>query len=395
MESTKLRNVLVITMCAAFAFVIAGCIAAVVAVISDLSAVQGASVVLVFEGLAALALCAIGALLCRMWLIALTSVGALAVSLAVCLLSGILIGAGQHHPYSKAASRASSEETFLYSEIETDSLGVDMMLRYDLTDAKPLVQRCLSDFVARQLFFAEDGETAVAAPSYGGDLKAFFRDCVRQKWEELRDATFSTPGETGEDSEIPSAEEESEIPSTEEDSEIPSAEEDSEIPSAEELLEYMDDDASLSSGLMELHNVYETDSLVSWTSRYEVFVQGSAQPSYRAAGITIRKADGIALGHQLLKNTDSAAFRSLQKEGLRQWACSEFGEESLTDDGLREYLFGDGMDLDALPLPEQSPYLTEEGVALPYQENELIFCSEPVIIVLPYDEARDFLNVDK
>ena len=377
MESKNLRKVFVITSCAAFASVIAGCAVAVAGVVYDLCHLHSIGMVLVLVGLAALAVCILAALFSRKWLSALAGTVVLAVCLAACLAAGILIGAGQHHPpRCGEADTSNAGETAFDTEIEIDSMGVSMTLRSDATAAEPLVQERLSGFVSRQLFCTEDGEAGIAAPSYGGNLTAFpsyggnltafLHDCVRLKWEELRDATFSGSGE-----------------------------EDSEIPSADEMMEYTADDARLTSGLLELRKVYETDSLVSWASRCEVFVQASAHPSFRAGGITIRKGDGTAPGHHILKDTGSPSFRGLLKEGLRQWIARESEEDSVSDDMLREYLLGDDKNPDALPLPEQSPYLTEEGVALPYQENELIFCSEPVIIVLPYDKVCDFLNIEK
>lgn len=264
-------------------------------------------------------------------------------------------------------SAVSGDEPFDSLTIEIDSMAVSMTMKIIGTADDTLARRCLAQFVGETMFFMEDDDGHIIRPAYEGSLRNYLRACAHQKWEELRDDTFGRPD---------------------------GGDEPSEMPSPAELVAGLEDDACLSSYLIIYNKVYDSDDYVSWAGNYDFYVQGTAHPSYGGTGVTFRKTDGSPIGHELLKDTDSWGFRQLLKEGLRQWLNEVPGINADTDEELKEALYGETLDPNALPLPEQRPYLTEDGVVLSYQENELTFTREPAVITIPYDKARPYLQAD-
>lgn len=122
-------------------------------------------------------------------------------------------------------------------------------------------------------------------------------------------------------------------------------------------------------GVRNIRKVSDTAGYVSYLSVYEDY-QGGAHGSRVEIGTTFRKSDGRRFGWDLLKNTDSDAFRLLLKEGLRQYLLSGGVKEALTDEGLQSLLLYDGS-VDYLPLPHNAPYLTEQGIVFAYQQYEI------------------------
>ena len=237
-----------------------------------------------------------------------------------------------------AGVSAAAGDSFDSLTVDIDSMGVSMTLKIYGTPGDTLMKHCLAQYVGDRLFFADDEEPIVHKPDYDGQLRTFLYACTRQKWDELKYLTFP-PRPEGEDN--------------------------SEIPTPEELLDGLGDDACLTSYYVEFQKVYETDSIVSWTCQYSVYVNATAHPSGGFSGITFSKADGTTLGPTLLKDTYTAGFHQLQKEALREYVIREFGETDVTDDKLK-HLLPESLDINALPMPEDAPYLDGQGVALPY-----------------------------
>jgi len=252
--------------------------------------------------------------------------------------------------------------------IEVDSMAVAVTLKVDGIAIDSLLRSSLAAFVGSQMFSMDDEGGNTQQPVYEGNLTDFLQACAQQKWNELKEQTF---------------------PLKPEDEEA-----DTEIPTPEELLEGLEESTCLSSYLIEFQKVYETDSFVSWTSRYDFYVNSTAHPSQGGAGITIRKTDGKPLGHELLSNTGSPAFHQLMKESLRHCVETLMEETNLSDAVLKDYLRDASLSVDALPMPEQSPFLTSEGVVLPYKPYELLQ-SDPAFLVLPYNKVNPYLTTRK
>ena len=95
----------------------------------------------------------------------------------------------------------------------------------------------------------------------------------------------------------------------------------------------------------------------------------------------------------MLRDTESEGFRQLLKQSLRQWLANVVDEHADTDEQLKEYLFAPQTDPNALPLPEGRPYLTEQGVVLPYEECELTPMREPALLMLPYEQVKPYMDL--
>ena len=134
--------------------------------------------------------------------------------------------------------------------------------------------------------------------------------------------------------------------------------------------------------------VLSNDTLVSYQGQIYWYVSSTAHPGGKLAGITFRKSDGHSIGDSLLLNTDTPAFRQLLRQGLISYLKQEL--EVDTESDMNSFLNPD-IGMDSLPMPRQSPYLTQEGIALAYEEYEIIAHVTP-LIVIPYADARPYLT---
>ena len=77
-----------------------------------------------------------------------------------------------------------------------------------------------------------------------------------------------------------------------------------------------------------------------------------------------------------------------------QWLKDEMEEPDVNPETLRHYLSPSIRDVNALPLPQQPPYLTTWGIALCYDEGELIGAlHSSVVIILPDDQAAPYIRL--
>lgn len=254
-----------------------------------------------------------------------------------------------------------------------DSIGVFTLLYVDMpAEDDSLMQSCLAWYVGQRMFPARDDEARAHCPAYEGNLPAFLAACTRQKWNEMESMTYAGfPEEIAEDSEEGFTRAEMQEQAT-------------------SMVE--EDSIYLTDCTMKFRKVYETDSLVSWESEYYIYVNNTAHPSMGQAGITLNKADGSTACADLLRDTDSPAFCQILKEALCQWYMKVMEEPYPTDDQLRMVLSSWVKDVNALPLPGLSPYLTAEGVALSYDEGELTAGSGSTVLILPYDKVQPFMK---
>ena len=253
--------------------------------------------------------------------------------------------------------------------VTIDSLGIGMTLLSDRPDT--VMEATVASLLAERLFFTEYGQEPVAQPAYAGDFSQFARDCARRKWAEMFDQTFGHYPERATD--------------------------DEEAISRAEAVEaaaraMREDTICASTCRAALRRVYDSDSLQSWQFDYDIYIAQTAHPSMGTWGVTLRKRDCRPVG-QLLRDTEQPAFRRLLKQRLRAWLMVEMEEPEVTDELLTGYLSETVGSVDELPLPKLPPYLTGKGVALCYDEGELLGAvHSSVVLVLPYDKVRNYME---
>lgn len=108
--------------------------------------------------------------------------------------------------------------------------------------------------------------------------------------------------------------------------------------------------------------LYETDLFVTYTMAIYADL-GGAHPSTLIKGATFRKRDGRRLGWDIISSQKSEAISELLKGQLKDYFEVE------TDNGLNEQLTLESPY--QLPLPQNPPYFTENGMAFVYQQYEI------------------------
>ena len=119
-----------------------------------------------------------------------------------------------------------------------------------------------------------------------------------------------------------------------------------------------------------IEKTYETDKLVTFTIVEEIYTNGAHGMHY-GYGQTFRKSDGRRFNVDMMCNLTSDGMHTLIKEGLRQY-FTETNEEPVNDEMLKEYILTDD-DINYLPMPEYTPYITEDGIVFSYQPYEISF----------------------
>lgn len=134
----------------------------------------------------------------------------------------------------------------------------------------------------------------------------------------------------------------------------------------------------------------DTKLYVSYEAYNETFL-GGAHGSHTTTGATFRKADGRRFGWEMMRQTDTEAFREMIKNGLKDY-FNEQGMDVKTDEQLKDCLATD-YDVNYLPLPQSVPYLSENGVVLTYQPYEIAsYAAGTPRLTLPFDKARPYLT---
>ncbi len=237
-------------------------------------------------------------------------------------------------------------------KMEKTKKGVSITVKADYPVGNEALLEQVASFVGGQMFYTEDTEAQVVLPPFKGDFKAFLKACTQKRWDELYAYTY-------EDGPV----------AFEGDRTMP-------ITSAEYTF----------------RKVFEDEHCATWQCRWYYYIANAARPNMAVHGMTVCKKTGKPLDHTLLKDTDSQAFGQLLKECARQALANELEETIDSDNKLKEYILGDN-DIDRLPLPLMPPYLTADGVALPYQDFELFPMHDALVVVLPYDKVGLFLNL--
>lgn len=136
--------------------------------------------------------------------------------------------------------------------------------------------------------------------------------------------------------------------------------------------------------------IYETDKFVTYTYEREEFM-GGAHGSYTCIGTTFRKSDGRKFGIEMLRDIDSDGFHQIVKEGLKEYFATE-DNPNTTDEELKSYLITDH-DVNYLPIPVNSPYLTEKGLTFAYQQYEIApYAAGLPTFTVGYDKIKPYLT---
>ncbi|MBR5656182.1 MAG: DUF3298 domain-containing protein [Prevotella sp.] len=143
---------------------------------------------------------------------------------------------------------------------------------------------------------------------------------------------------------------------------------------------------------MTVGKVYETKSFVSFlasTSQYTGGLHGIGFDE----GHTFSKVTGESFGYDMMKDTDTPAFKRLIKEGLRKYFSNEEEKKVLSDEELLEELVGFDGSIDELPLPDSEPYISEKGVTFIYQPYEIsYYAAGKPEFTIPLDAVKPYLK---
>lgn len=128
------------------------------------------------------------------------------------------------------------------------------------------------------------------------------------------------------------------------------------------------------------------------TYYYETYQYGGGAHGYLTqVGFTFRKSDGRQI--PLLKNTNSRKLAKLLKEGVRRH-FSERPDKPLSDQELLDFLFAEEVSaLNNLPLPGNSPYLSDTGMVFLYTQYEIAPYSSGIITFeIPFKDIEPFMT---
>ena len=128
------------------------------------------------------------------------------------------------------------------------------------------------------------------------------------------------------------------------------------------------------------------------TYYYETYQYGGGAHGYLTqVGFTFRKSDGRQI--PLLKNTNSRKLAKLLKEGVRRH-FSERPDKPLSDQELLDFLFASEVSaLNNLPLPGNSPYLSDTGMVFLYTQYEIAPYSSGIITFeIPFKDIKPFMT---
>ena len=142
---------------------------------------------------------------------------------------------------------------------------------------------------------------------------------------------------------------------------------------------------------MNIRKLHETPRYITYSTKCEDFL-GGAHGMHTFSATTVRKSDGRRFGWDMLRNTDSEAFRQLIKSGLKSY-FQELDIDVSTDELLAEQLAPD-MVPDYLPLPKEAPYFSPRGVEFIYQPYEIApYAVGMPAFTLSIKQIRPYLTV--
>lgn len=137
---------------------------------------------------------------------------------------------------------------------------------------------------------------------------------------------------------------------------------------------------------------YETNTFVTFMATSSSYMGGLHGIGHET-GQTFSKANGQSFGYDMMKNTDSPAFKRLIKEGLKMFFGDEKEGKTMSDEDLLEELVSYSGSADELPLPDSEPYMTEGGITFIYQPYEIsYYAAGKPEFTIPYDAVKPYLK---
>lgn len=141
---------------------------------------------------------------------------------------------------------------------------------------------------------------------------------------------------------------------------------------------------------MEIKKEYETDLLVTYSYTEDIYLNGAHGMQY-FYGQTFRKSDGRRFDEGMMRQLYSEEMYELRKEGLREY-FNESGDNANTDEELKECIITDD-DVNYLPMPKHTPYVTKKGMVFIYQPYEIsYYAAGAPTFTIPLKKMKPFLT---
>ena len=141
---------------------------------------------------------------------------------------------------------------------------------------------------------------------------------------------------------------------------------------------------------MEIKKDYETDLLVTYSYTEDIYLNGAHGMQY-FYGQTFRKSDGRRFDEGMMRELYSDEMYNLRKEGLREY-FNESGDNANTDEELKECIITDD-DVNYLPMPKHTPYVTKKGMVFIYQPYEIsYYAAGAPSFTIPLKKMKPFLT---
>ena len=116
---------------------------------------------------------------------------------------------------------------------------------------------------------------------------------------------------------------------------------------------------------------YESDHFITYIVESGIYLNG-AHGTESHYGLTFRKSDGRRLCNEMMRNLYTEDFYAIIKKGLMEYFSEGSNERVNSDEELKSFIITDD-DVNYLPLPRHTPYITKEGFVFTYQPYEISF----------------------
>ena len=141
---------------------------------------------------------------------------------------------------------------------------------------------------------------------------------------------------------------------------------------------------------MEIKKEYETDLLVTYSYTEDIYLNGAHGMQY-FYGQTFRKSDGRRFDEGMMRQLYSEEMYNRRKEGLREY-FNESGDNANTDEELKDCIITDD-DVNYLPMPKHTPYVTKKGMVFIYQPYEIsYYAAGAPTFTIPLKKMKPFLT---
>jgi len=134
--------------------------------------------------------------------------------------------------------------------------------------------------------------------------------------------------------------------------------------------------------------IYETPQLVTFLYNGYTTNVGAAHGLPFTEGATFRKSDGKIFGSNMLSHQSSDAIQPLLKKGLKD--CFEVASDQELEDCL---MLDNGASVNYLPMPENDPWVDDEGLVFSYQAYEIAcYAAGMPSVTIPLKDAAALLT---